>query len=206
MWRRWQASAEAQERRRKELWRTYEASDLAAILAAQSRSEQARLRVSPRLARASAAPDPFQRGDPVFAGDPGDQRVRVSVSRQRLEQPRQAGDVADAAAAASRRRSPSRGRRGPRPAGRSGGRDGGSTGSQPHLGRLPAVGARRNTVAKFSPTMPSDAAMTSSWPVGQVARRRGDGMGVGMGGDQRRVGQRGHVVEALLVEVARGRS
>ena len=60
---------------------------------------------------------------------------------------------------------------------------------------------RRKQVAKFRPTMPPRSAIIASW---RSVRLRVDGhdrVGVGMGGDQRRGRERGHVVEAGGVQV-----
>ena len=54
-----------------------------------------------------------------------------------------------------------------------------------------------------APPCPPRLADHVQLPVGQVARRGAERMGVGMGRHQRRVAERGHVVEALLVQVVR---
>ncbi len=56
-------------------------------------------------------------------------------------------------------------------------------------------------MAKFRPTMPPDVPDHGKLTVGQVAGAWRHRMGVGMGGDERRVADRGDVVEALFVQV-----
>ena len=56
-------------------------------------------------------------------------------------------------------------------------------------------------MAKFKPTIPSEAFDRVQLLVGQIARYRAERMDVGMGGDQGSVAYRGHIPEAFFIHV-----